>query len=134
APRGGLWGGPPQPADGGDVPSPPARLDEIRPLPRHGDGAVHDTRLHQRLADAQRLVAEREDGGIPHIHPLSVALESEHVVAIHAQGDVVTDGGTGRADVKRRAHLLRRERTTSAMWRMCWGPEPQQAPTILQPA
>src|SRR4029453_4350806 len=128
APRGGLWGGPPQPADGGDVPSPPARLDEIRPLPRHGDGAVHDTRLHQRLADAQRLVEKGEDGGHRPIHALSVALESEHVVAIHAQRDIVEDGGNGRADVERRAHLLRRGGTTSAVGGNGWGPGPQAGP------
>src|SRR5262249_61877519 len=108
-------------------------LEETPALAGHLHRPVDDAGLDERLGEAERLLEESEDGGVRNVHALFVALEAEDFVTIHSQGYVVQNGGAGRADGERRAHLLRRERATSAMRRMCSGPEPQQPPTMLQP-
>ena len=64
---------------------------------------------------------------------LGGSLPGPTVVGIDAEGEPVEHDGPGGQNGRRTAHRFRRARTTSAMSRMCSGPEPQQAPTILQP-
>src|SRR3989454_6916796 len=97
---------PPQSPDLGDVELFAARLDHIGALPCHFRRAVDGARLHERLAQGQRLVEKREHGRIRDVAPLLVALEAQDFVGIHAEGQAaaVEGDGNGRADVERRAH------------------------------
>src|SRR5262249_18790134 len=63
-----------------------------------------------------------------------VALKAEDLVGLDAEGHRLEDDGVWREDAERVAHRRRRDRTTSAIRRMCSGVEPQHAPTMLQPA
>ncbi len=116
--------------------SPPASIEIGAPGASTGDGAVDEPRRHERLAERQRLVEERPARrGVGTSTPGLVALEAQDLVAVDAERQAVEDDGRwtrGRRCASVTA--ARRERTTSAMRRMCSGPEPQQPPTMLHPA
>ena len=80
------------------------------------------------MAEGERLVEEGEHVGGREIDAGLVALKAQDLVGV--------DGERNRVENAERVHLdhVRRRRTTSAMRLMCSGSEPQQAPTILQPA
>ena len=124
----------PEPADMRDAQLLAGGLDVAGLLARDRDGAVHAARLHEPLAEGESLVEEGHDIIRGDIDPLLVALEAQDLVGIDANGQPLEDEGLGGPDGEDLAHRRRRERTTSAMRRTCAGPEPQQPPTMLQPA
>src|SRR5262249_14992024 len=123
----------PEPKDLPDVEPLARHLDQIRPLAVDAQRAVHGAGSHELLAEVDRLVEQGDHVPGRDVDALLVPLEAQDLVAIDAQREIVEDDGDGREDARRSDHRLRREWAISAMSRMCSGPEPQQAPTILQP-
>ena len=106
------------------------------PCPVTARGAIDRARLHEALAQRERLVEERLHLGGGHVDALLVALEAQHLVGVD-RAAAARRGRPARGAQTRTADRLtacRRARATSAMRRMCSGPEPQQPPTMLQPA
>ena len=88
-------------------------------------------RLHEGVAQRGRLLEQRADVGTGDVDAALVALKTQDLVGIDGEGDVGEDLRLERRPHP--AHVLRR-RTISEMRLMCSALEPQQAPTMLQPA
>src|SRR5262249_61993761 len=83
--------------------------------------------------EGQRFVEERQHLGTRRVDGLLVPLEAQNLIGVDRERQAGENLGVGG---KQLSHYGRfwRPRTTSAMRRMWSGLEPQQAPTILQPA
>src|SRR6266403_1643821 len=94
----------------------------------HRKPANDGARNHEPRALRERLVEERAHVRRRQIDALLVALEAEDLVGIDGERQVGEDLGAGG-----QRYFLRRL-TSSEIRPMCSGLEPQQAPTMLQPA
>src|SRR5439155_8596097 len=109
-------------------------LEKVSVLAGDGEPAHDGARFHQRAPEGERLVEEPPHLGAGEVRVALVALEAQDLGGVDLEGDVREDAGLGRGVLARHAPRRPAARTTAAMRSMCSGFEPQQAPTMLQPA